>query len=145
MCTLYTGGTTLCAGILTPNVDYVYVSYDHNTGDLTRWTQYIEGLDLLSYVQSPTCKEAMRQALCVYYFPRCRSASGYQLLTSICTAGCLQIKDNLCPLDWDNVTNVTTAKNTPRTKSILTDCSNTIKYLDGLPWCCMNLVPVPCK
>lgn len=140
-CSLYTG--TLCAGILTPNVDYVYVSFSHYGGSEALWTPFIEGLNLLSYVQSQSCKETMRQALCTYYFPRCRNATGYQLPMSICEQGCLQIKDNLCPLDWANVTNVTIANNNFRTRSVLTDCSNTDQYLDGLPQCCVNLVPVP--
>ena len=116
-CTPYKG--TFCDGVLNPG-DYVYVglktiafSYMNPSlqsnltyqGNLTFLTTFLEQYwnfsGLLDSAQSPTCKRILRNALCTYYYPVCRNASGnVTVLHTICPSNCDYIAQSLCPTEW---------------------------------------------
>ena len=94
--------------------DYVYVGPKtiFNITDpsvstnLTVLTAYLEQhwnfSGVLEEIQSPSCKEIMRKALCTYYYPVCRNASGNATVPHvICPDNCNYTSRSVCPTAWE--------------------------------------------
>nr|BAA81715.3 protein tyrosine kinase [Ephydatia fluviatilis] len=146
-CTPYRG--TFCNGVLNPG-EYVYVgpkTIALSRGNLTYLTTYLEqnlnfsGL-LESTGSSPMCKQIMREALCTYYYPVCRNASGNAtVLHTICPSNCDYIAQDLCPIEWATFNALPFAGH----NNLRFDCrSGAPRYVQVTsPYCCIPVAIIP--
>jgi len=137
---------TPCDNLFTPGVDYVYIPYRQALGSIETLNEIIADANIVVNLIGEPCKEAVRKAVCYFYYPPCGNSTTVQPPKSICQDECFYVKDTLCPVEWalaqDHFESILSTLNSYNLHFI--NCGNPATYIEPLPHCCFDgLVQIP--
>ena len=117
--------SSVCYGILTPQVDHIYIHSERKYGGASfvygqqEIMNVVDGL--LELVQSPDCIDVMKEVLCLFYYSPCGNEThGFLPPPSLCQDSCKTIMSR-CSEDWERVLNA--SRMTDNDHLWFTDCA----------------------
>lgn len=140
VCEAYMAHTEVCHHVLTPGIDYVYVSNKLNSqkaisAALNSSTNAVR--DIIAN-HSRVCVEHIFKLICMYYLPFCGKSSHIQSPTSICQEECSIIQQT-CHTTWQAL------MLSFRNINPVLACKDTSQLLMPLPHCCTGAVIITRK
>ena len=124
---------TFCDDLLQQGVDYVYIPYTEEGGDLRSYLNTFANLNLVFKIIPDRCKREATLILCHSFLPPCGNSTVYEPPTSICEDDCNYVRD-LCPVEY-----LGAAEYFRQQRNYSFTCSNTGEFLDTLPHCCSDV------
>ena len=132
VCEPYIGDVEVCEGVLSADIDYVFIPKIHGSQkNISNFLKQNILTSLISSSDDDVCRNKLYQIICKYYLSPCGTTSSQLPPHSVCPEDCSTVQME-CPSAWE-------AAQLGLKDYDFINCDDTTAFIFPLPSCCTSL------